>query len=40
MGEWYRHMAAHNGAEGVPLRLDPWGRCLDCLAIGAWRADA
>ena len=38
MGRFYRHNAMH--AATTPMVLDEFGRCLKCLKLGFWKADA
>ena len=38
MGRFYRHNAMHAGT--TPMVIDEFGRCLKCLKLGFWKADA
>jgi hypothetical protein len=38
IGRFFRHAAMHAGT--TPMVCDEAGRCLKCLMLGFWRADA
>ena len=38
IGRFFRHTAMHAGT--IPMVCDEFGRCLKCLKLGFWRADA
>jgi DNA end-binding protein Ku len=38
IGRYFRHTAMHAGT--IPMVCDEFGRCLKCLKLGFWRADA
>jgi hypothetical protein len=38
IGRFFRHAAMHAGT--TPMVCDEYGRCLKCLMLGYWRADA
>ncbi len=38
IGRFFRHAAMHAGT--TPMVYDEFGRCLKCLMLGFWRADA
>jgi DNA end-binding protein Ku len=38
IGRFFRHNAMHAGT--IPMVCDEFGRCLKCLKLGFWRADA
>jgi hypothetical protein len=38
IGRFFRHAAMHAGT--TPMVCDEFGRCLKCLMLGYWRADA